>query len=211
MICNKCGTQNNDNSRYCLSCGNELVQNVQPIPSYGQPINNFSQPVQQPMYGQTVYMQQPVKKNNTAGLVIGIIAGVLVFFFVVGVLARKTNPVAGKWNCKSFNGTNASGDYLMTINFKYDKKFSWEKYNDGKDNYVTGKYTVKKVDKSNNNTDYKYYSIELKPEKYINNGEEKQAASSTKYEIGIIDSKDGHRQAIMINNYSYNMYYCYED
>ena len=240
MICNKCGTQNADNSKYCLGCGSELISNNQPMNNqmnmYNQPVQQpmmqqqpvapvapvapvqqpVQQIVQQPMYNQPVYNQamygQPKKTN--VGLIIGIVVGVLVVGFiglaVLGTIATKAYPVVGKWDCKSFDGTGANGDYIVTFDMGFDKKFTWEKYNDGTNNHVKGKYTFEEVQKSNNNTGYKYYNIKLDGEEYINNGVKQTEDYNAQYEMGIIDNKDGKRQAVLINPYTYRMYYCYE-
>lgn len=236
MICNKCGTQNSDNSKYCLGCGSELTPNVQPMNNYNQPMYNqpVQQPIQQPVqqivqqpmntpmynqqpvngYAQPVYPMYGQQKKSNIGLIVGIIIGVLALGFiglvVLGTIVTKAYPVAGKWDCKSFDGSGAKGDYLVTFDMGYDKKFTWEKYGDGTNNHVKGTYTFEKVDKSNNNTKYKYYNVKLVGNEYINNGVKQTQAYNAQYEMGIIDNKDGKRQAILINPYTYRMYYCYE-
>jgi len=229
MICNKCGTQNADNSKYCLGCGNELTSNVQPMNNqtnmYSQPVQQPVAPVQQPVQQivqQPMYNQQPVynqamygqPKKSNAGLIIGIVVGVVVLGFVglavLGTIVTKAYPVAGKWDCKSFDGSGPKGDYIVTFDLGYDKKFTWEKYGDGTNNHVKGSYTFEKVDKSNNNTEYKYYKVNLEGDEYINNGQIQTEVYKSQYEMGILDNKDGKRQAVLINPYTYRMYYCYE-
>lgn len=79
-----------------------------------QPVNNFSQPVQQPVnnYGLPAY-QQPVQMNapmqpkkNNAGLIVGVIIGVVVLLAVVGSLFNgNAKKIDGKWTCTGSSGT----------------------------------------------------------------------------------------------------------
>ena len=56
MFCPKCGTQNNDNSRFCASCGLDLNS----VKSGGQlPPSGYPAPQQPPAYQQPPEYQQP--------------------------------------------------------------------------------------------------------------------------------------------------------
>lgn len=58
MFCNKCGTQNNNNSLFCEKCGNRLVNNN------NQNINTEMINGQSNMNGQPMYNHQPSMMNN---------------------------------------------------------------------------------------------------------------------------------------------------
>lgn len=55
MICQNCGTQNADNSKFCIKCGSAI--NVSNVPNNNQPIN-----MQQESYT-NITQQQPVNNN----------------------------------------------------------------------------------------------------------------------------------------------------
>ena len=65
-ICNMCGSNLNDNDRFCSKCGNSNIQNIshQQNMIYPQQFNQQfqNQNIQQPMYGNWQYNQ------NTMGV-----------------------------------------------------------------------------------------------------------------------------------------------
>ena len=42
MICNRCGTQNNDYNQVCIRCGNQLIQNKQIMNNNQSIYNNMN-------------------------------------------------------------------------------------------------------------------------------------------------------------------------
>ncbi len=112
MFCRNCGANNADNAAFCVSCGTPMANEqpvdqepVQPVsqepvqPVYQQPVQQpvYQQPVyQQPVYQQPVYQQpvyqapvQPVYNDSLPGKalgIIGMILGILSFFFIFAIL-----------------------------------------------------------------------------------------------------------------------------
>ena len=72
MYCKKCGHKNDDNSKFCRSCGTPLELPVQSANS--QPVQATQQQAssQQPTYSQPNYSQPPVYNNNQYGAVNGV-------------------------------------------------------------------------------------------------------------------------------------------
>ena len=85
MYCKSCGSQIDDDSKYCTSCGADLTtvdyKKPQPEPqpaAQTQPASYVPQPQQIPYNSQT----QPAQKSNTATTVILVILGVLLVLCV---------------------------------------------------------------------------------------------------------------------------------
>ena len=127
-------------------------------------------------------------------------------------LDRETsdNYVEGKYNCKSFSGSGASGEYIVRFELNKDNTFLWGKYNDTDDNYVKGTYTFTDLEKTNASREYKYYNIKLSGEEYYNEGKKQDEKYSSEYEFGIT-AVNTKKQGILMNVKTYNMYYCYEE
>lgn len=126
-------------------------------------------------------------------------------------LDRQTsdNYVSGTWNCKSFDGSGESDNYIVTMKLNNDYTFYWGKYNDD-ENYVTGTYTFEDLEKKNNSGDYSYYNVKLDGDEYVVDGVKQTEEYKSEYEIGIT-SIATKKQAVMINPRTYNMYYCYQE
>lgn len=181
-------------------------------------------------------INKAMKGKKFAGIILNalaIILSVIVFFvilFIMGIgisefvnsdegkdylnkfyneLDRQTsdNYVEGTWNCKSFDGSGESDNYIVTMKLNEDYTFYWGKYNDDT-NYVTGTYTFTDLEKKNNSGDYAYYNVKLDGEDFYMDGEKQEEEYKSEYEMGIT-SIAGKKQAVMINPKSYNMYYCY--
>ncbi len=118
MFCPKCGARNDDNVRFCVSCGSALSNpqqqsQFQQMPPLQQP-NQFQQrpplqqpgqfqqrpPLQQAPYGQPMY-QQP--KKSKAGAIIAII----VILVIIGA-------VAAIWLNGGFSLSNVKQAYIST-------------------------------------------------------------------------------------------------
>ena len=118
MICEKCGTFNNDEAAFCTTCGADLksqapVAPAQPNPYQSNPYqsnpyqnatpyqNNPYQPQNAKPYGAPpVAPAQPGKGLAIAGMVLGIIS-LLCFPYITGVLAVIFGAVAKNKGCKS--------------------------------------------------------------------------------------------------------------
>lgn len=148
---------------------------------------------------------------NSLSMVIAIITLIIVAF-IIGTLDDiweedfNTNPVIGVWNCKSFDGSAVSNDYIITMKMNDNGSFIWSKYGDDYNNYVYGSYNYLDLEKTNNSGDYEYYTIELYGEEIVSDGVIQTQEYNSEYEMGINEEYD---EAILMNVYTYNMYYCY--
>ncbi len=77
MYCPKCGTQNDDNNFRCIKCGTIIQQ----IP----------------------HATTPVKASGTIGVVLAIIAGVMLFIAIIGILAAIAIPQFSAYRTRSYN------------------------------------------------------------------------------------------------------------
>lgn len=155
---------------------------------------------------------------NSISMVISIIVLICISFIFVGVFNIfgnlyedikediNSNPVNGVWNCKSFDGSGPSDDYIITLKLNDDYSFVWNKYEDELNNHVYGKYTYEDENKTNHSGDYSYYMIDLVGEEFVNNGVLQDQEYKSQYEMGI--NKE-YGEAILMNVSTYNMYYCY--
>ncbi len=119
------------------------------------------------------------------------------------------NYVSGKYNCKTFDGSG-EGEYIVKMKLDSDYSFIWSKYQDSARNYVKGTYTFKDLDKKNASGEYSYYSLALDGDEFYDDGIKKSDPEVSKYEFGITKS-NGKKQGILMNERTYNMYYCYEE
>lgn len=206
MLCNRCGSQVVSGETFCKVCGQQIIQ-----------VNNNVNSVYSMNGGYYVPYSTPNKKDNS-GLIIGIVVGIIVAITIVFLVAFSafkvlkksgiTNPIAGEWNCKSYSGTGQSNEFIVKMKLNRNNSFSWAKYGDETNNYVEGTYEYKYLDKSNVSNTYDYYSLLLDGQKFIVNGEIQTEVYSSKYEMEVIDNGE-NKQALLINAYTHNMYYCY--
>lgn len=203
MICNKCGNRSVEGERFCKVCGQPFIQ-------ISNNMNTNS------LYNMQV--QSSIKKTNTS-LIVGIVSGIIIFvvlvlcvsLFVFKIIRKSGigNPVAGEWNCKSYSGYGESEDYIVKMKLNGNDTFMWAKYGEEDKNYVEGKYSYEYLDKSNSNNKYQYYRLSLEGDKFISDGEIQTDKYSSIYEMAII-KQNNTTQAIIINEHTYNMYYCYK-
>ena len=118
--------------------------------------------------------------------------------------------VAGRYNCKSFDGSGASGDYIVRFELNRDNTFLWGKYNDTRNNYVKGTYKYTDLHKTNGDRSYAYYNVSLDGEEYYSDGVKQSDPYASEYEFGIT-AVNTKKQGILMNTKTYNMYYCYEE
>lgn len=148
-------------------------------------------------------------KKYKIGLILNIISLVLaipIYMLYSNILkSAPINPAIGTWNCKSFDGTGAKGDYIVTMQLNNDNEFIWNKYNDAKNNHVIGTYEFKDLHKTNYGKTTNYYQITLIGDEFVNNGKLQSDAYKSTYEMGILKDTD---EAILMNVNTYNMYYC---
>ena len=120
------------------------------------------------------------------------------------------NYVKGKYNCKSFDGSGANGDYIVRFELNDDMTFLWGKYNETDKNYVKGTYTFEDLKKTNGDRSYAYYNVKLDGDEYYNDGVKQDEPYESEYEFGIT-AEATKKQGIIMNTKTQNMYYCYEE
>ncbi len=122
------------------------------------------------------------------------------------------NYVAGTWNCSNFNGSGADNDYSVTMKLNKDNTFLFGEYGDLSNNHAGGNYTFEdEKDKNENTTNgYKYFLINMNGNSndYVVDGVSQNKSFDAKFEMGIT-SVNTKKQAILMNYYTYQMYYCY--
>lgn len=262
--CPKCGEENNNEAKFCKSCGKSLDEVINQ--ANNNQINNNKESlgtasivlgiialifalfcftlfpifltIPLSLVGLILGIVNKVKKGKKfAGIILnGVAIFVSILFFIIGLivfatsistpgnslynffnrlynsLERETsdNYVSGIYNCKSFDGTGAKGDYIVRFELNKDYTFLWAKYGDTKNNYVKGTYAFTDLHKINNSGDYKYYNINIDGDEYYNDGKKQDQKYASEYEFGItgVSTK---KQGILMNVKTYNMYYCYEE
>ncbi len=114
MVCKNCGFDNNDQSKFCVSCGAVLEQPVEP-PVYEQPPQqpNYQQPYNQPYNGYTPYQQPVVPGKGFAitAMILGIIS-FLCFPYITGILGIIFGGVA---KSKGYRGGMATAGIVCGI------------------------------------------------------------------------------------------------
>lgn len=129
MICKNCGFDNNDQSKFCVSCGTVLEQPVEPVveqptfeqPTYEQPQQpnyqypNYQQPYNQQYNAYSPYPQQPHKQPGKGFAIAGMILGIISFLctpIVTGVLGIIFGGVA---KSKGYRGGMATAGIVCGI------------------------------------------------------------------------------------------------
>ena len=120
------------------------------------------------------------------------------------------NYVAGKYNCKSFDGSGEKDEFIVRFELNDDNTFMWGKYNETDKNYVKGRYTFSDLNKTNGDRSYAYYNVKLDGDEYYNEGIKQDEDYNSEYEFGIT-AVATKKQGILMNTKTYNMYYCYEE
>lgn len=122
------------------------------------------------------------------------------------------NYVAGTWNCSNFDGAGAEDDYSVTMKLNKDNTFVFGEYGDLSNNHAGGKYTFEDEKEKNENTSngYKYFILNMNGNSsdYVVDGVDQNRSFDAKFEIGIT-SVNTKKQAVLMNYYTYQMYYCY--
>lgn len=122
------------------------------------------------------------------------------------------NYITGTWNCSKFDGSGADKDYSVTMKLNSDKSFVFGQYGDLSNNHAGGTYTFEDEKTKNENTSngYKYFLIDMtgNSDDYIVDGVKQDRSFNAKFEIGIT-SVNTKKEAILMNYYTYQMYYCY--
>lgn len=90
MVCNNCGQKDENNSQFCMKCGQPLQAGVSPgeMPEGKTPQNSMP-PV------------QGVSPRRKRALPIAIAISAVLLVVIILVLALSANPVAGRWYSQS--------------------------------------------------------------------------------------------------------------
>lgn len=170
-------------------------------------------------------------KKKKTGIILNIVAMVIrIATIVIGAIFLVINPeflnslyneldystsdnyVAGTWNCSKFDGTGTVGEYTVTMKLNKDNSFVFGEYGDLTNNHAGGTYTFEDETEKNETVTngYKYFIINLNgnEEDYIIDGVLQNRIFAGKFEMGIT-SLNTKKEAILMNYYTYQMYYCY--
>ncbi len=214
MICSKCGTQNNDNSKFCIGCGNSLIQeqntNVESFinklyneptietntqqtnQTNSQPINNVQQP-----------QQQNTKKTINKKLLFiigGIVLGVsivIIFLFIFLGGNEKSKYLSELFDLEQPIPVYKDGNYVyIDTTGKIIKNIKYNEASDFKGNYAFVELengTAALIDKNQNVkvSATSYYGME-----YI-----------TEYDIWLIDGVLYNNKLNPITNKTINLTY----
>lgn len=203
MFCKNCGNSINNNTQFCPYCGSKIIQEISNSPVQGVPVYV------------TPYIQGKRKISTGSIIIISVAAFLLIVLPLFGIIISALSqgisktPMEGTWDCKTFS-TSSSGDYVTTITFEKNNKFTWAKYNDTLNNYIKGDYTYSYVEKSNVQNNNKYYKVVFNGNDVVLNGQKSDETFNPEYEMGITTTDSGETQSVLINVKTYGMYYCYK-
>jgi hypothetical protein len=109
MICKNCNAENDDNSKFCQSCGAPLSA---PDATQQQTAGTAGQTVQPasyaPQYSQPVQAQANSGSNGTASLVLGIVSILLCCLPIVSTIIAIIGIILSRKNRKNGNKTGVS-------------------------------------------------------------------------------------------------------
>ena len=118
----------------------------------------------------------------------------------------QTNPVSGFYKCSSSSDVSKD-NYTMNIDLWTSKSFNWKAV----DNSMTikGKYEFEEIQKDTEIPNTKYYKITMNADTITQNGKTIDGTKENVYEAGITTS-GGKKTMVMMNERTYNLYYCIE-
>ena len=182
MFCGNCGAPLNSNEKFCGNCGakqnNVQVQNNTLIQKKTNPV---------------VYIVPIVIAIVVIITAIAIISGV---FHAIGSNSNSSSSIYGAWKC--------SDD--TTIKLNKDKTFEMYDSHDKDELYVKGKYSIDEKIKDTNKANVVKYRLTLTTSYRVIDGETYDGLFSNKYEMAL--STYNSDEMVMINEKTYNMYYC---
>lgn len=137
--------------------------------------------------------------KNHKIVILSIILSILSIIFAI-IFNNKKDPnyLLGTWNCRIFN----TNDYIATFKIE-DESYFWGKYDDLDNNYMIGKYELKK---KNNTDDSIIYELKLNSSNYIENGSMKNEIINDKYEVSL--NKEDMKQILLKKNKSDLIFDC---
>ncbi len=238
MFCKKCGEKNEDNSKFCISCGSKLTgetnevniekkedKKIKIISIIGVilcfiPIINIIGLIL--VIIGLIMCGSYKKKNGTSsnyfiinliGLIISIIETIVIIFVIFCVILSFNsykNSYIGKWYCSTYSGISG---YSVEAEFKENGTFSWGKYGDAQNNNFIGTYTAK-LKKLNNYYSYSYdeydkqYDMDLKINSYMLNGKNQNNLSGLYKNLDANMYIDDDDESIIYINTTNKRYYC---
>lgn len=235
MYCPKCGKENNESSKYCTSCGqdlngvidlqnnlnndNDILKKLKPISIVGF-IFSFLFPLS--IIGLIlsiiglVYNNKYKKENGTGtkyfllsliGLIISILEIFCILFIILVVIVIKAETTDTFVGKWDCRNSYILNNYSVTTEFKDNGKFSWGKYGDELNNNYLGNYTYYK--KSDSNLDTQHYGITMNIEDYTLKGEIQEDKSgiheTLNADVYISDDKEDMEITITTTN---RKFYC---
>lgn len=234
MKCSSCGSINDVSSKFCFNCGKDLSvknENLNEVKKESKVsliigivciclsliylLNIIVFPLA--IVG-LVFAIKHFKegKKNKIGLALNIISYVIsiailiVVSLMISYFTKPINKFVGTWDCSSFDGSSVgNSNNIVTFIINRNETFTWGKYNDLDNNYVKGKYVFTDLHKTNYGKNATYYNFKLNGERYVINGVTQNEKYSSEYEVGYVkDNGTGEFGLIMLNNKTYNMYWC---
>lgn len=148
--------------------------------------------------------------NSIATAIIVIMVIIAFFVFGLDLFDNNTNSyVVGYYDCKGVN--SSTDDYLVSLYLNKDNTFTYGPYGKLENNRATGTFTAISEEKTNGSGDTKYFKITMtgKKEDFIVDGKPSDTEFNSIVDFGVT-TKNGKKQATIIFENSYNMYYCYE-
>lgn len=96
MYCNKCGTENNDDLKFCTECGAPVDQNSDI--THTQPLQDSAattQATQTPVVSQQNASQQKKPLGLIIGAIVAVVVAIIVVLFALGVFDQQSEPNSG--------------------------------------------------------------------------------------------------------------------
>lgn len=192
MYCEKCGTQNELNSKFCSVCGNDLnqksviakdkIKNIKVmsiialicafiLPPVGIILSSIALSKSN-KYKKEMGIKSGYTPMSIVGLVLSIFITIMilciililigVFSIYIGVKDRD-DILKSTWECKM---STYSTTKVVTATFN-DDNFIWAKYGDERNNYLKGTYNISNRQYKNGKNKY---SISFYPNYYVLSG-----------------------------------------
>lgn len=235
MFCKNCGQKNEENNKFCISCGlnlnEETKNNVMktdnnkakiisiigvvlcfiPILNIIGLILSIIALIMNRNYKKTTGKSTNYFVLNIIGLIISIIEIMIIIVIIICIIVSYDiykDSYVGKWNCSSYSSIY---NYSVEAEFKENGTFSWGKYGDVSNNNFIGTYKVNGYSnnyKFDQNNDYdKKYDIKLKINSYTLNGKYQDDLSGLYENLDTNMYIDDDNSIITINTTN-KKYYC---
>lgn len=235
MYCSKCGSKNNDNSKYCISCGQDLNSSIEISNNLGdensilkklKPIS-IAGIILSFIFPFTIIglilsiiglvLNSKYKKENGTGTkyfslcLIGLIFSIIQIIFIIFValifIVFRIETTDTLVGKWECGISPISDNYYVTTEFKHNGKFSWGKYGDEFNNNYLGTYTY--YEKSDSNFNRQHYGMTMYIKDYTLKGkiqEDKSGIHETlNADVYVSDDREDMEITITTTN---RKYYC---